>query len=148
MFEDILPRSIDNSYRGQKVALWVLGLLVLVKSVIGVNSIINGATVMSGADGIALNSYPASAVQNLVAIWALYGLSHLLMGVLGLIVLIRYRGMVPLMFGLLLLSHLGGRVIGQFHPIVRTGAPPASIINLTLLTLIVVGLALSLWRRR
>lgn len=148
MFNRVLPRSLDNSYRGQKLALWLFGLLILVKSVIGLNSIINGAAVMSTADGIALNTYPAAAAQNLVAIWALLGLSHLLMGVLGVIVLIRYRGMVPLMFGLLLLSHLGGRLIGQFHPIVRTGAPPASAINFVLLSVMIVGFALSLWRRR
>ena len=39
MFEGILPRSIDNTYRGHKLALWIFGLLVLMKSVIGVNSI-------------------------------------------------------------------------------------------------------------
>jgi hypothetical protein len=148
MLEDILPRSIDNAYRGRKIALWIFGLLVLMRSVIGINSIVHGAAVMSTADGIALDTYPAAAAQNLVAIWALLGLSNLAMGVLGVLVLIRYRGMVPLMFGLLLLSHLAGRLILQFHPIVRTGAPPASIINLTLLTLIIVGFALSLWRRR
>ena len=32
-------------------------------------------------------------------------------------------------------------------PIERTGTPPGSAINLTLLALMVVGLALSLWSR-
>jgi hypothetical protein len=68
--------------------------------------------------------------------------------VLGVLVLVRYRGMVPLMFVLFLLQHLAGRVIAQFHPIVRIGAPPASAINLIFLALIVVGLVLSLWPRR
>ncbi|HEV7426466.1 MAG TPA: hypothetical protein VGQ46_08860 [Thermoanaerobaculia bacterium] len=148
MFEGILPRSIDNTYRGQKLALWIFGLLTLMKSVIGVNSMVNGADVMSTADGIALNTYPAAAAQNLVAMWALLGLSHLVIAALGVLVLLRYRAMVPLMFGLLLLSHLGGKLILELHPIVRTGAPPASIINLTQLALIVLGLALSLWSRR
>jgi hypothetical protein len=148
MFDDLLPRALDNSYRGHKLALWFFGFLILMKSVIGVNSIVNGAAVMSTADGIALSTYPAAAAQNLVALWALVGLAHVVIGVLGVVVLVRYRGMVPLMFVLLLLQHLGGRVIGQFHPIVRTGAPPASAVNLTLLTLIVVGLGLSLWRHR
>jgi hypothetical protein len=148
MFADLLPKSLDNSYRGHKLALWLLGLLALMKSVIGLNSIINGAAVMATADGIALNTYPAAAAQNLVALWGLLGLSHLIISLLCVLALVRYRGMVQLMFALLLLQHLAGRVIGQFHPIVRTGAPPASAINLTLLALIVVGLALSLWRRR
>jgi hypothetical protein len=148
MFDRILPRSLDNSYRGQKLALWLFGLLVLMKSVIGLNSIFNGAAVMTTADGIALTTYPAAAAQNLVALWALIGLAHIVMGVLGVLVLVRYRGMVPLMFVLLLLQHLGGRLVLQFHPIVRTGAPPASVINLIFLTLMVLGLGLSLWPRR
>jgi hypothetical protein len=147
MFADILPRSIDNTYRGSRLALWLLGFLVLIKSVIGMNSMFNGADVMTRADGIALNTFPAAAAQNLIALWALLGLGHIVMAVLGLLVLLRYRGMVPLMFALLLLQHAGGRVVGYFHPIVRTGAPPAFIVNLVLLTFMIVGLALSLWRR-
>jgi len=148
MFDDVLPKSLDNTYRGHKLALWLFGFLVLMKSVIGLNSIFNGAAVMSTADGIALNTYPAAAAQNLVALWALIGLAHVVIGVMGVVVLIRYRSMVPLMFVLLLLQHFGGRLIGQFHPIVRTGAPPASAINAALLTVMIVGFALSLWRRR
>jgi len=148
MLADILPRSIDNSYRGSRLALWLLGFLVLIKSVIGVNSMVNGAEVMTKADGLALNTFPAAATQNLIALFALLGLAHVIMAALGLLVLLRYRGMVPLMFALLLLQHAGGRVVGYFLPIVRTGAPPAFIVNLVLLTSIIAGLALSLWRRR
>jgi hypothetical protein len=148
MLADILPRSIDNTYRGSRLALWLLGVLVFIKSVIGVNSILNAADVMTRADGIALNTFPAAAAQNLVALWALLGLAHIVMAVLGVLVLVRYRGMVPLMFALLLLQHAGGRLVGYFHPIVRTGAPPAFIVNFVLLTLMIVGLASSLWRRR
>ena len=148
MFADILPRSIGNTYRGSRLALWLLGFLVLIKCVIGVNSIVNGADVMTKADGVALNTFPAAAAQNLIALWALLGLAHIVMAVLGLLVLLRYRGMVPLMFALLLLQHAGGRLVGYFHPIVRTGAPPAFIVNFALLTFITVGFTLSLWRRR
>jgi hypothetical protein len=63
-------------------------------------------------------------------------------------VLIRYRSMVPFLFAVLLLQHLGGRLIAHYLPLVTTGEPPGSIVNLTLLTLMVVGLGLSLWKRR
>jgi hypothetical protein len=148
MFADILPRSIDNSYRGSRLALLLLGFLILIKSVIGVNSMVNGAEVMTRADGLALNTFPAAATQNLIALFALLGLAHVVMAALGLLVLLRYRGMVPLMFALLLLQHAGGKIVGYFLPIVRTGVPPAFIVNLVLLTSMIVGFALSLWRRR
>jgi hypothetical protein len=148
MFDRVLPRSIDNTYRGQTIALWLFGLLTLMSLVIGVNSIVNGHVVMTTADGIPLSAYPPDAVRTFVALWALLGLSRIVVGLLCVIVLVRYRGIIPFMFALLLLQHLGGRLILYFLPIVRTGAPPASAINLTFLLLIVVGFGLSLWRRR
>jgi hypothetical protein len=69
-------------------------------------------------------------------------------GLLCVLVLVRYRSMVPFMFALLLLQHLSSRVIIHFLPIVRIGAPPAAVINLIFLTLMVIGLGLSLWPRR
>src|SRR5205085_888669 len=72
MFDRVLPKCLDNSYRGHKLALWLFGLLVFMKSVIGLNSIFNGAAVMSTADGIALSTYPAAAAQNLVALSQLF----------------------------------------------------------------------------
>jgi hypothetical protein len=148
MFELLLPKSFDNNFRGHKLALWIFGLFVLMKCVIGVNSIINGRLVMTGADGIPLDTYPPAAVQSFLALWALLGLSHIILGVLGIVALIRYRSMVPFLFALLLLQHLGGRLILQYIPLVRTGAPPAFTVNLIQLTLLILGLALSLWQRR
>jgi hypothetical protein len=148
MFERILPRTIDNTYRGRKLALWLFGLLVLMKFVIGLNSIFNGRDVLTNADGVPLHTYPAAAAQSLVALWALLGLAHIVICVLSVFVLVRYRSMTPFMFALLLLQHLGGRVILQFIPLVSTGTPPGSFINLAVLALIIAGLALSLWQRR
>ncbi len=148
MFELLLPKSFDNNYRGHKLALWLFGLFTLMKCVIGVNSIINGRAVMTGADGIPLDTYPVAAAQSFVALWALLGLSHIIIGALCVFALVRYRSMVPFLFALLLLQHLGGRVVVQFIPLVTTGAPPAFVVNLIQLTLLVFGLGLSLWRRR
>jgi hypothetical protein len=56
MFDRILPRSVDNTYRGNKLALWLFGLFVLMQLVIGVNSIVNGHAVLMTADGIPLDT--------------------------------------------------------------------------------------------
>jgi hypothetical protein len=148
MLDLLLPKSFDNTYRGQKLALWIFGLFVLMKSVIGINTIINGRVVITSADGIPLDTYPPAAAQSLVAIWALLGLSHIILGVLGIIALIRYRSMIPFLFALFLLQQIGGRLILQYIPLVRIGAPPAFAVNLIQLSLLIAGLALSLWRRR
>jgi hypothetical protein len=148
MFEGVFPRTIDNTYRGRQPALWIFGLLVLMRLVIGINSIFNGWAVLTTADGIPLDTYPAGAAQTIVSLWALLGLSRVVLSVLCLTVLIRYRGLIPFLFVLFLLAHLAGELISRYLPLARTGAPPASIINFTFLLLTILGLLLSVWRRR
>ena len=147
MLSPLLPRQAGNSYQGSRLALWFLGALVLLKCVIGFNSIINGQDVASTADGIPLDTFTPAGARAVVSLFALLGVSSLMFSVLCVVVLIRYRSLVPLMFVLVLLEHLGKRLVHQFMPITTTGSPPASIVNLIILTLIVAGLMLSLWKR-
>ena len=144
----LFPSTFDNNYRGRKVALWIFGVLLFLKIVISVNSIFNGYAVATSADGIPLDTYPRAAAQTIVSLWALLGLSGFMLCLICVLALIRYRSMVPLMLALLLISHLSGRLIVHFIPLVRTGSPPAGFVNLTLLGLTIAGLTLSLWSRR
>jgi hypothetical protein len=145
LIEQLLPQRVDNTYRGYKLALWLFALVVLMKVAMSLNSIFNGHMVASSADGIPLDTFPTAATQTVVALFAIWGLAHLMICLLCIVVLARYRSMVPLMLALLLLEHLSRRVILQVIPIVRTGTPPGLFVNLTLLALMIVGLALSLW---
>ncbi|MGH9900514.1 MAG: hypothetical protein ACRD68_01605 [Pyrinomonadaceae bacterium] len=147
MFNQLLPRRIDNTYRGYKLGLWLFAPLVFVKVAMGLNCIFNGYSVASSADGIPLDTYPSGAAQTIVSDFALWGLCQLMFGLLGILVLVRYRRMVPFMFGLLLLEHLSRKLILQFLPVVKTGTPPGFYVNLVLLAVMVVGLAVSLRSR-
>jgi hypothetical protein len=143
----LLPRLADNYYRGHKAALWLFALLLLMKVSMSVNSIFNGRLVASSADGIPLDTFTAAGAQTVVALFAILGLSQLMICLLCIVVLVRYRAMVPFMLGLLLLEHLGRRLVLYFLPIPRTGTPPGFVVNLVLLSLMIVGLALSLRSR-
>ncbi len=142
-----IPRKADNAYRGQRLALWLFGLLLLVRGVMGLNSIFNGRLVASSADGIPLDSFTPAGAQTVVALFALFGLSRLMLTVIGVVVLARYRTLVSFMFALFLLEQLSRYLIVQQIPIPRTGTPPASAINLGILAVTALGLALSLWQR-
>jgi MYXO-CTERM domain-containing protein len=148
VIDRLLPRRIDNSYRGHRIALWLFALLLFMKLAMSVNSILNASTVASSADGIPLDTYPPDAARTIVSLFALLGLSHLVICVLCLLVLVRYRSLIPFMFALLLLEHLSRRLILRLMPILRTGTPPGFYVNLALLAVMLVGLALSLRRRR
>jgi len=105
---------------------------------------INGHDVASSADGIPLDTFPPDAARTVVSLFAVLGLSNLVICLLCIVVLARYRALIPFMFALLLLQHLARKLIHQLLPIVTTGTPPGFVINLVLLALMVVGLALSL----
>lgn len=144
MLNRLLPRQADNAYRGYRLALWLFGLLVLLRTIMSVNSMINGRDIASSADGIPLDTYTPDGARTVVSLFAVIGLSNLVICILCIVVLVRYRALVPLMFSLLLLQHLARRVIHQVLPIATTGNPPATVINLVLLALMVAGLVLSL----
>ena len=147
MLNRFLPRCIDNTYQGHRIALWLLGLLILMKGGIGLSTIFNGRSAAISADGIPLDTFTSAGEQAFVAIFAAWGLSQLMLNLIGLVVLVRYRAVVPFMFVLLLLEHLARKGIFLILPIPRTGAPPGFFINLALVALMIVGLALSLWRK-
>ena len=144
MLSRFLPRQVDNTYRGYKLALWLLGLVVLMKVAMSVNSIFNGRKVAMSADGIPLDTFTPAGAQAVVSLFAAWGLGQLMLCLLCIVVLARYRALVPFMFALLLLEQLGRRLIFLVMPIVRTGTSPGFFVNLALLALMVVGLALSL----
>ena len=147
MFKRLLPRHIDNTYHGHKLALWLFALIVLMKSAVSINSIFNGYSVAVSADGIPLDTFTPAGAQAVVSAFAAWGLAQFVICLMCLLVLARYRAMMPFMFALLLLEHLGRRLIFRVMPIVSTGTPPGFYVNLILTALLVVGLALSLWSR-
>ena len=142
------PQHIDNTYRGRKLALFLFGLVVAVRIAQSVLIIVNGHSIAQSADGIPLETYPAAAAQTIVAILAISSLYRLIIALMCVVVLVRYRSAVPMMFVVLGLSYLAGQLILQFIPMVRVGTPPGVVVNLLMFGLTIVGLALSLWKRR
>lgn len=144
----LFPARIDNAYQGSKIALWILGLLIAVRTMQSVMILVNGYSIAQSADGIPLETYPAAAAQTIVALFTLSAVNRLVISLICVVVLVRYRRAVPLMFLLLLVTYFAGQLVGRVVPIVRVGQPPAVVMNLTLLGLTIIGLVLSLWKRR
>ena len=144
MFDQILPRRVDNSYRGHTLALWLFGALVLMKTSIGVGTIVSGRNAAISADGIPLDSFGPAGAQAFVSIFAAWGLAQATIGLLCIVVLVRYRALVPFMYALLLLEHLCRKLIFAVMPIERSADAPGYFINLALVGLMVIGLVLSL----
>ena len=142
MFNTLLPQRIDNSYSGQKLAIWLFAVVVFVKMLQSVFVIFVGDSIVRSADGIPLETYTPEAAQTVVAVFAAMGLSRLMISLLCVLVLVRYRSVTTFMFALLALHDVTRELI--LHPI-RIGTPPGIIVNFVLFALTLAGLALSLW---
>src|SRR5438067_13020311 len=132
MFDQLLPRHIENTYHGRKLALWLFALVVSVKILQSLMVMFDGDSVVRSADGIPLDTYTPAGAQTVLAIWALSGLERLIISLLCVLVLVRYRSVITFMFALLALDYLSRQLILQFVPIVRTGTPPGPVVNLIL----------------
>ena len=145
MPDKFLPQRIDNAYSGHRLALWLFALVVSVKILQTLLAIFDGHSVVVSADGIPLDALTPASAQTVVAVWALSGLYRLIIYLLCVLVLVRYRSGIPFMYALLALEFLAAQLILHFIPLVRTGTPAGPFVNRILFALMIVGLVLSLW---
>ena len=149
MLDRIFPRTIDNDYRGHVAALWLFGLYVLLRIIINVNVMTNTRSVAVGGDGIPLDTLSANAQATVLMLFVLQALGQLVLALLGLVVLVRYRAMVSLLALLLLGELIARRLYVLAHPVERTEAISiGTYINYGFLVLLSAILLLSLVRRR
>ena len=144
MIDRLLPRHLDNDYRGWTLALWILGAILAVRGVIGFNSIVFTYKIATSADGIPVDTFPSAAAQTALSLFALLGVSSLVASLAGIVTLVRYRGAVPLLFAYLLVEQLLRRAVLRLRPMPRAGTPAGSPVIIALLALTAVGLVLSL----
>ena len=151
MSNRIFPKQFDSHYRGHLLSIWIFGGAVLMELAMGVNSLVNPRTVATMADGIPLDQYAAGGADAVIAVFAIAGLFRVTLAILGLVALIRYRTMIPLMFIVLLFPQLGSKALLALHPVTRSGVATAhvgSAFVFALIGMLCVGFALSLIDRR
>jgi hypothetical protein len=149
MLDRIFPKQIDNNFHGRHLALWLFDFYLLVKLLQGTVSVFNTYTTATGADGIPLDSFGTAATQTVIQLFALLGLNLLVLPLLGVLALIRYRAMIPLLSLTMLIVYLGGRAIHVFYPVAGAGSggqPVGFYVNLVLIAVLLGAFALSLSR--
>jgi hypothetical protein len=147
MLDKLLPRTLDNSYRGHKLALWLFGLIVGVRTLQSLSVLFAGHGTARDADGIPVDTYTPESAKQMVALFAQGSVWRITLCALCVIVLVRYRSAVPLMLLLLLLNYLASQLTFQFVPLLRTGTPPGPYVNFGLFVLTIAALVLSLRSR-
>jgi hypothetical protein len=148
MLHLLFPPAFDNTYRGQWAGFWLLAPVLFLKLGIALAALIAPERAHQ-ADAIDLSTYSAAALQEANLTMALLGLVHLCIAVMGVLAMVRYRAMVPLIHLWLLAEFIGRRGVLALYPIDRVDGPSSgATVNLILLSIMVLGFVLSVWPRR
>ncbi|HEX8904774.1 MAG TPA: hypothetical protein VF771_08035, partial [Longimicrobiaceae bacterium] len=137
----------DNRFPGRRLGYWLFALMLL-KIVMGLNVMANAPSVARSADGVPVESFGTAARAAFSFVFAAWGLGQLVLGLASLVVLLRYRSLVPLMFLALLIEQLGRMGLRLYWPVERIPDAPGTAINIALSAVMVLGFALSIWRPR
>lgn len=141
ILNNIFPKTVDNDYKGNKIALWIFMILAIVSTV---RSCIHFLTPDGGAGSIAGLDLSKGG-ENIIFAFGLWGLSQLLYAFIQLLVAFRYRKLIPLFYLILLIETLGRMAVGAMKPpILLHGAPPGGIANYVILPLSIIMFILSL----
>lgn len=143
----VFPKQIDNQFKGYKIALYAFYVLTAVTLWRSQHHLL---AVDGGAQSIAsipLDLFTSTGAQAVVGVFGLWGLSQLIIGIIYLLVSLRYRSMVPLMYVLMIVEYsFRAFYFPVAKPIPTTGTAPGAVINLpfilfsvVMLILIVVG---------
>lgn len=149
MLARLFPKTIDTQWRGPWAAVAVLALVVLMKLSTSFGTVFATRRVALGPDGIPVDKVGPEAAGVMLNLLAVVGFDQLVLTLVGVIALVRYRAMIPLAFLLLLTEQAGRRAVNYYHPSVHgEGASAGLYINLAILALMVVGFGLSLMERK
>jgi hypothetical protein len=135
----LLPSDI-TAFRGPR---WTTGVLAVLNAAGTVRSLIHVLAPDSGAQSIASMDTRVTGGDNIVALLAQWGGAQLLESGVIWIVLWRYRGLVPLMLGVITAEQFLRVGIGTSKPLVTARTPPGAL-SWGLLPAAAVTLAISL----
>ena len=144
----VLPKEINNNYEGRKIALYLFYLFTIMTVA---RSLVHMFAPDGGAQSIAtipLSSYSAEAADVVIHIFAEWGLTQLLFGILYAIVLWKYKSLIPLMYLFILTEYTGRLFLTFYKPIILEGTAPGGIGNYIMIPVALLMLVLSLQKSK
>jgi hypothetical protein len=144
LWETLLPAKADNTIRGLKLPVYFFALITIGSLT---RSLIHLLAPDGGAGSIASMDLSAGA-EGIIFAFGLWGSSQLLFALVQLLVLLRYRSLIPFMYLMLILETLLRQLVGAMKPAAFADVPPGGYLNQVMLPLAILMLLLSLWSAR
>lgn len=146
-YKNILPRTIDNHFQGAKLSQYLFYFLTAVTLWRSQHHFLAADGGAQSIATIPLDTFSSGAASTIVGVFALWGLSQLLIAFIYLLVSIRYRSLIPLMYIIMIAEYAGRLAIGMYKPVVTAGDAPGALINLPMVLVCFSALLGSISRR-
>ena len=130
-------------YRGPKLAEWFAMAYLLM---ITARSLVHLLSPDGGAHSIATIDTAVAGGRNIIAIFGQWGAIQLLLAGLLWVLLLRYRGFVPLVLCVFLLEPLLRGLAGHLKPVETVGIAPGATLNWVVVPVVAAALYLALCR--
>jgi hypothetical protein len=141
----LLPAKADNTIRGLKLPVYLFAFISVISAV---RSCIHLFAPDGGAGSIAGMDLSVAGANGIIFSFALWGSAQLIYALIQLVVVFRYRSLVPFMYVLLILEALLRVWVGHMKPVAFRHTPPGAIGNYVVLPVSALMLAWSLWALR
>jgi len=138
--DQLLPR-IEKDYKGPKAPYYFLVLIAVISTG---RSLIHIFSPDGGANSIAGIAVDVEGGANLIAMFAQWGASQLILALFYWLSILRYRFLTPFMLAIILLEQLLRLGVGQIKPLVVTSPPPGAVGSFILIPLTLAALVFSL----
>jgi hypothetical protein len=136
--------STSEGYRGPRFAFYFLVLVAVISTI---RSLIHILAPDGGANSIAGLAVDVTGGANIVALFAQWGASQLILALFYWLAILRYRFLVPFMLGIVFLEQVLRIGVGYLKPIEVTAPPPGAVGSYIVLPICLIALALSLRKR-
>ena len=135
VLEKILPSQVDNAYSGHRLSLvffYFITLLTICRSCVHIFA------------AIPLDAFTQGGAEGVIFLFAQWGIAQLMIGLIYLIVALRYRRLIPLMY-IFIFFEWGSRIILAFFKSIETVAvAPAALLQPVLVLVVPVMFYLSI----
>ncbi|QEE14514.1 hypothetical protein DSAG12_00327 [Promethearchaeum syntrophicum] len=144
ILKTLLPDNVNNDVKFNKIIVYIFGVLTIftiVRSLIHIFAPDGGANSIATIVVFSGSPDPNNVIYHIFSLW---GLSQLLIGLIYIIVLMKYKNLIPMMFTLMIIEYVMRFVTGIMKPMgdVLTGTPPGALVNLILVPL---ALGMLIW---
>lgn len=140
IYKHIFPEVADNNYKGNKIALYVFILIVIMGLL---RSCVHLFAQDGGAGSIAGINLDVAGASGIVSAFSLWGSSQLIYSLIQLVVFLKYKTLIPLMYVFIVLEYSLRIFVGHIKPVTFLHTPPGQIGNYLLIPLALLMLYLT-----